>query len=171
MTNFFLTLLSNEPLVTGIIAWGVAALLKVTIEAIKSRQWDWERVLGPGGMPSTHTTPIVACATSIGFVAGFETPIFALATVLCFVVAYDAAGIRRHAGDQAKAITNLINDLTKVKPYKGQNAPDFFKRWNLEELETLLGHNPLEVAVGIFLGIITSVVIHYKFGYLFLTAT
>jgi len=168
MADFFMQLLKNEPLVTALIAWGVAALLKVLIEAVKSRQIDWERLLGPGGMPSTHTTPVIACATSIGLIAGFGSTLFALAAVLCFVVAYDAAGIRRHAGDQAKAINSLIQDLTKVKPYKGQDLPDFFKRWNIEELETLLGHNPLEVAVGIILGIFTALLIHMKFGYLFL---
>ena len=73
MADFFLKVLKNEPLMTALIAWAVAALLKVLIEAIRSRKFDWERLLGPGGMPSTHTTPIVACATSIGLVADFNS--------------------------------------------------------------------------------------------------
>ncbi len=167
MRDFFIALINNQPLVSAFISWGVAALFKVLIEAVRSRRLDWERLLGPGGMPSTHTTPVVACATSIGLVVGFESPVFAIAVVITFVVAYDAAGIRRHAGEQARAINNLIQDLTKVGPYKDQNISDFFKRWNVGELETLLGHNPIEVFVGLLLGIVTACIIHYQFGYLF----
>jgi len=124
-------------------------------------------MLGTGGMPSTHTTPVVACATSIGLVAGFNTPVFALAVVIAVIVSYDATGIRRHAGEQARAINSLINDLARVGPYKGQNIADFFKRWNLAELQTLLGHNPFEVFVGVLLGILTALIVHFRYGELF----
>lgn len=167
MTDFFMALFRNECFVTAVLAWVVAAFAKVLIEAVKSKQWDWERLLGPGGMPSTHTTPVIAVSASIGLVTGFDTPLFAISSVFCFIVAYDAAGIRRHSGEQAKAINNLIEDMSKVKPYKGQDTKDFLKRWNLEELETLLGHNPFEVAVGVALGIATTLVMHFQFGHLF----
>jgi len=167
MTDFFSALFHNQPLVSAVIGWGLAALIKFLLVAITSRRYDWERLLGPGGMPSTHTTPVVACTTSIGLVAGFNSPVFALAGVITFVVAYDAAGIRRHAGEQARAITNLIRDLTKLGPYKDQTIADFFKRWNVKELETLLGHNPIEVFMGVILGIACALIIHYGFGHLF----
>jgi acid phosphatase family membrane protein YuiD len=157
----------NEPLITAGIGWLIAAFLKLIIVAVTSRRFDWERLLGTGGMPSTHTTPVVACTTSIGLVAGFDTSVFALATVITFIVAYDATGIRRHAGEQARAINSLINDLAKVGPYKGQNIADFFKRWNLTQLQTLLGHNPFEVVVGVLLGIMTALLVHFNYGHLF----
>ena len=152
---------------TAIVAWAIAAFLKLIIEAIQTGKLDWERVLGTGGMPSTHTTPVVACATSIGITSGFDSPIFALAVVFSIVVGYDAAGIRRHAGDQATAINNLIKDLTQLETFKGQKLESFFKRWNVAELKTLLGHNPLEVAVGVFTGIIIAILMHYYLGHLF----
>jgi acid phosphatase family membrane protein YuiD len=171
MAEFFQTSIwRNEPLITAGIGWLLAAFLKFLIVAITSRRFDWERLLGTGGMPSTHTTPVVACTTSIGLVAGFDTAVFALATVITIIVSYDATGIRRHAGEQARAINSLINDLTKVGPYKGQNIADFFKRWNLTELQTLLGHNPFEVFIGVLLGIMTALVVHFNYGHLFIPA-
>ena len=150
MIDFFTAIFDNEPLVIAGISWCLAALLKFLLVAITSRKLDWERLLGTGGMPSTHTTPVIA-----------------LAFVFSIVVAYDAAGLRRHTGDQAKAINNLITDLTKHGPYKGQEIADFFKRWNLQELQTLVGHNPMEVLVGVILGIMTALVVHFEYGHLF----
>ncbi len=167
MADLVSQLLNNEPIVSALTAWALAALLKFLIVAIQSGKFDWERILGTGGMPSTHTTPIIACATSIGLVAGFQTPVFGLAAALCFVVAYDAAGIRRHAGAQAQAINNLIKDLTNLETFKGQKLESFFKRWNVAELKTLLGHNPIEVWVGIIIGILTALIIHNYFGHMF----
>lgn len=166
--DFINEIFRNQALVTAAVSWIIAAVLKVLIIAVTQRKLDWERMLGTGGMPSTHTTPVIACTTSIGLVTGFDGPIFAVAFVLSIIVAYDATGIRRHAGDQAKAITMLIEDLSKGDMFKGQKPADFFKRWNLEELQTLIGHNPFEVFVGVLLGILVALVIHIQFGYLFL---
>jgi uncharacterized protein len=152
---------------TAIIAWALAALMKFFIVLITDHRIDWERLLGTGGMPSTHTTPVVACMTSIGMVLGFDSPVFAVALALSVVVAYDATGIRRHAGEQAKAINSLVADLFGGFINKDQNPSDFFKRWNLSEMKTLLGHNPAEVVVGVLLGIFTAIVIHHFFGYMF----
>jgi len=171
ISTFFHEIILNEPIITGIVAWAVAAFFKVIIEAFHTGKLDWERVLGTGGMPSTHTTPVVACATSIGFTSGFDSSIFALALVFSVVVGYDAAGIRRHAGDQANAINNLINELTQLETFKGQKLESFFKRWNMTELKTLLGHNPLEVAVGVFTGIVIGMLMHHYFGHLFVLPT
>jgi acid phosphatase family membrane protein YuiD len=168
--RIFSELLHNEPAITAIVAWGVATLVKFLIIVIQARRVDWERLLGTGGMPSTHTTPVVGCATSIGLVLGFNSAIFALAGVLSVVVSYDAAGIRRHAGEQARAINSLISDLFGGEFFKGENPADFFKRWKLGEMKTLLGHNPAEVVVGIALGIVVAVVVHYGFGHLFVSA-
>lgn len=165
--NFFIELFRNEPLMTAAIAWGLAALLKFLIVIILTGKVDWERLLGTGGMPSTHTTPVVACTMSLGLVEGFDSGLFGLGVVLSFIVAYDAAGIRRHAGEQAKAINSLIHDVFTGELFKGQKPADFFKRWKLEELETLLGHNPADVAVGIAVGIIVALLVHFNFGHLF----
>jgi acid phosphatase family membrane protein YuiD len=167
MTDFFSKLFLNEPLMTALVAWVLAALLKFAIVALHTGKLDWERILGTGGMPSTHITPVVACTTSIGIITGYDSAIFALAVVFTIVVGYDAAGIRRHAGEQALAINSLINDLTQLETFKGQKLESFFKRWDISELNTLLGHNPLEVAVGVIMGILIAILIHIFYGHLF----
>lgn len=165
--NFFYEFFHNEILMTAVISWLIAAFLKVIILLIISGRFDWERLLGTGGMPSTHTTPVTACATSAGLVTGFDSPIFAVALILAVVVAYDAAGIRRHAGSQARAINNLITELTDGGLFKSKNPADFFTKWNMKELQTLLGHNPLEVFVGVIIGIMVAVIVHSRFSYIF----
>ena len=170
IADFFRELFQNEPLMTALVAWVLAAFLKLLIVAIQTGKLDWERILGTGGMPSTHTTPVVACAASIGITTGYDSPVFALAVVFCIVVGYDAAGIRRQAGTQAYAINSLITDLTQLEIFKGQKLESFFKRWNIVELKTLLGHNPIEVTVGVILGIIIAIVMHDNFGHLFVQA-
>jgi hypothetical protein len=122
---------------------------------------DWERLLGAGGMPSTHTTPVVGCVASIGLVEGFHSSLFALGAALAVIVAYDATGIRRHAGEQARAINSLIKDLSSAAIFK-ETPKDLFKKWNLGELQTLLGHNPMEVAVGVILGIIVAIMVNFN---------
>jgi hypothetical protein len=165
--SFIRELLGNEPLVSAVVAWGLAAFLKFLIVVVTLRRVDYERLLGTGGMPSTHTTPVWACTTSIGLVLGFNSPVLALAVVLSMVISYDAAGIRRHAGEQARAINSLISDIFEGGMFKGQKAADFLGRWKLAELKTLLGHNPAEVVVGVALGIMTALAIHFEFGHLF----
>jgi uncharacterized protein len=167
--NTIRQLFQNEPLVAAAVGWFMAALLKFLIVLFSAKRIDWERFLGTGGMPSTHTTPVVACTTSIGLVLGFNSAVFAIAAVLSVVVSYDAAGIRRHAGEQAKAINSLIADLIKGGIFKGERQADFFKRWNLAEMKTLLGHNPAEVAVGVALGIMAALAVHYQIGHLFIS--
>jgi len=167
MGKAFHEFVHNEPLMTAGIAWVVAASLKFITELIRTRRIDWERLVGTGGMPSTHTTPVVACALSLGLVAGFDSPVFAIALILAIVVAYDASGIRRHAGEQAKAINSLIQDLFGGMFHKEYKPADFFKRWDLKEMQTLLGHEPIEVFAGVVVGIITALVVHFRYGYLF----
>lgn len=154
----------NEPAMVALISLVVAAFLKFLFILITQQRLDWERFFGTGGMPSTHTTPVIACATSIGIVAGFDSPVFAIAGVVAVVVAYDAAGLRRHAGEQARAMNSLIKDLTEGGLFKGMHPTDFFKRWNLAELETLLGHNPIEVWAGVLLGIAVAILVHVYLG-------
>lgn len=165
--EFFRDIFHNQPLVTAGISWIIAAFLKVVIVWITSGNLDWEQLLAPGGMPSTHTTPVVACTTSIGLVNGWDSSLFAIGVVLSIIVAYDATGIRRQAGQQAQAINSLLSDLIAGKIFKEKHPADFFKKWNLHELETLLGHNPMEVFTGVLLGIAIAFLIHFNYGFLF----
>ena len=75
---------------------------------------------------------------------GFDSNIFALALIFALVVMYDAAGVRRAAGKQAKLLNRIIETpgLTNVQVQ--------------EKLVEVLGHTPIQVFVGAFLGIIVG---------------
>ncbi|MCQ4935888.1 MULTISPECIES: divergent PAP2 family protein [Anaerotignum] len=128
----------NVPLWAAIISWAIAQGTKIILTLIIDKRFDATRIVGTGGMPSSHSALVMALAFSIGKYNGFGTSLFAMALIFSFVVMYDAAGIRRAAGKQAEIINMLL-----IK----HEVPD------MEKLKELLGHTPLEVFVGGLLGI------------------
>ena len=136
-------LLFNPYLLTAIIAWTVAQVLKVLIEFLLLRRWNWALVFQAGGMPSSHSAMVSATALSIGLFKGFEQPVFAVASILAMIVIYDATGIRREAGRQAA----LIEEIAKGKLSQTQR------------LQEVLGHTPGEAIMGMLLGLGLAVLI------------
>ena len=141
--------LAQSSFVTAILSWFVAQVLKVIIVLIKDKRVDFSRFIGSGGMPSSHSAFVTGLTTAIGISKGFSSEIFAVSAVLALVVMYDAAGVRRAAGEQAK-ILNLM-----VKEWESQN----FKNTEVR-LKELLGHTPLQVFAGAILGIVIAILRH-----------
>ena len=139
-------LFNNYVLWVALTAWLTAQLLKVLFYAIKYRTLNLERLVGAGGMPSSHTSTVCGLATAIAKMYGLSSPSFAISLVLAAIVMYDATGVRRAAGEQAKVINRLL-----------------FEQHELEEtpkmLKELLGHTPLEVFGGAVLGIALGLLI------------
>lgn len=73
-------------------------LAKPLVHFHTHKQLDWLLVLSPGKMPSSHTASVVGLATAVGLKEGTSSTMFALALLLSLVVAYDATGVRLHAG-------------------------------------------------------------------------
>ncbi len=139
-----MSILHNYVLIAALIAWVIAQALKVPIEFLQTRRWNWALLVQPGGMPSSHSALIVSATHGIGLSLGFGSPVFALAFVIAMIVIYDATGIRRQAGRHAELINAMINDLAAGNPLKG------------EQLREVLGHTPLEALGGILLGLIVA---------------
>jgi acid phosphatase family membrane protein YuiD len=59
-------------------------------------------------VPSSHTAFVVGLTTALGMLEGTQSNMFALALVLSLVVAYDATGVRLHAGRHASVLNILI---------------------------------------------------------------
>jgi len=140
-------LFSNSILFTALTAWLFAQLLKVVFVYFSKNQVDLTRLLGSGGMPSSHSALVVALSVATGRRCGFESVEFAIAIVFAFVVMYDAAGVRRAAGKQARVINTIIKEM-----YDTGKLPE-------EKLKELIGHTPVEVIAGAIVGIATAVVI------------
>lgn len=142
MRNVVHFLTGNLILNLAITAWALAQIIKFFVILITEHKVDWPRILASGGMPSSHSSTVCACASSAAYLYGFQSPLFAIAAVLAIVVMYDASHVRRQAGDQARILNHIMQNWPEMKPEE-------FER-NLKEL---LGHTPLQVLVGAILGI------------------
>jgi len=142
----------NYVLLSAIIAWSVAQLIKLPLDYLFSKRWNWALLISVGGMPSSHSALVTATATGVGLYAGFNSPVFALAVALAMVVIYDATGIRRQAGIHAQTINLLVEELLQ-----GHMAPE-------KQLREVLGHTPLEALGGVILGLIVPVLLWFVWG-------
>ena len=95
---YILKVFENYCLITAILAWFAAQLIKVIIEFVKTKKINFAKFISSGGMPSSHTSFVVSLAMYVGLSEGFESIEFAISFVLAFVTMYDAAGVRRAAG-------------------------------------------------------------------------
>ena len=136
-------------LVTSILSWFLAQVIKVFLTLMQKGKLDFRRFVGSGGMPSSHSSFVTSLAMAVGLKNGFQSTEFAICTVFALVVMYDAAGVRRAAGQQARILNKMIEDW--------ENS-DFSK--SDKHLKELLGHTPKEVFVGALLGIIIAVIRH-----------
>ena len=132
-------------LLIAIAAWAIAQVLKLLIATAVYRKFDITYLTTGGGMPSSHSALVCAAAVSCGMSAGFDAPVFAVAAVLAFIVMYDAAHVRRETGEQAKVLNYIMRSWADVKPEEFE-----------AELKELIGHTPLQVAVGSVLGVVVG---------------
>lgn len=143
MKNVVDFLTGNLILNLAILAWAAAQLLKLVVTLITDRRWDWKHILSSGGMPSSHSACVCACASSIAYLYGWGSPLFALAAVLAAVVMYDAFNVRRETGEQARILNYIMENWPQMKP------EEIFDK----ALKELIGHTPLQVFMGALLGI------------------
>ncbi len=144
-----LDLITNRVFITALIGWFLGQGLKVPIDYLINRRWNWSLWFGTGGMPSAHSSLIVSTTLSIGLYYGFGSPIFALAFAISMVIVYDAAGVRRQAGFHAEKINLLFEEL-----FSGRPIPQ-------ERLKEVLGHTPNEVIGGVVLGILVALAVFF----------
>ncbi len=135
-------LTANPVIDCALLAWFLAQLIKVILEAVLARRLDVRLFVSSGGMPSSHSALAVACTASIGKLYGMQGPDFALAVILSAVVMYDACNVRRSAGDTARLVNQILAHVEKL------TAEDF-----ADDLREVMGHTPLQVLMGALLGL------------------
>lgn len=157
--HFFMEqLLSNYPLMTAVLSWFVAQVLKTAIDAYFNKGINWERMTGSGGMPSSHSSTVVSLAVAIGVSYGVDSTLFALALIFAIVVMYDATGVRRETGKQAVILNRLL--LNNPFSWTGE---EFDKK-----LKEYVGHTPLQVLMGAILGMLIALIMGDVYGYILL---
>ncbi len=143
-------LISNRLFVAAVIGWASAQLLKTIINCVVNRTFDPGRLIGSGGMPSSHSAFVSGLAVSAFKYCGPDSPVFAVCFVLAFIVMYDAMGVRRETGKQAE----LLNQITEIfsANYEEFDTPE-------KALKVLVGHTPLQVLFGCLLGMMIGAVV------------
>lgn len=135
---------TNKFVYIPLLLWFCIQTIKVLTDLWKNKKFNFKRVFGAGGMPSSHSAIVTSLATLIGKEYGFDSGIFAISLIFAFVVMYDAAGVRRAAGKQAALLNKLI-ETPGLKPLEVQ-----------DKLVEVLGHTPFQVIVGALIGIIVG---------------
>lgn len=152
--SFWYDIIHNKTLMTAVMAWLVAQVLKTIIYCVVNRKIDIGRLVGDGGMPSGHSATVVALAVRSGMDFGVSSSEFAIAAILAIIVMHDAMGVRRESGKHAKALNEIIAIMS-----------DFNENINSDKmLKEFLGHTPLQVTAGAILGAVIALLSTQIFG-------
>ena len=139
--DYFIDIITNAPIVCAVLGWLIAQFLKIVVTAVVEKTVDFGKFMAPGGMPSSHSAFVTALAATVGWQEGVGSVYFALAAAFALIVMYDACGVRRAVGEQAKVLNLLIEYWKEKNPQSDQEA-----------IRVILGHTPFQVLVGFILG-------------------
>ncbi len=144
---FFHELGSNLVFLSAASGWLIAQILKTLIHLLLTKSFKAERLVGSGGMPSSHSATVCALSTATCLQYGAGSFEFAISTIFAFIVMYDAMGVRRETGIQAKILNEMLATFEKMG-HREISAQD--------KLKEFVGHTPIQVLVGGILGIVIA---------------
>ncbi len=142
--NFFDGLFNNQVIGISFISWFTAQFLKVVLTLLFEKKLNLYRMVGSGGMPSSHSSTVMALSTTVGLIHGWDSLMFGVCLLFSLIVMYDASGVRQSVGKQAIILNTILDDLYQHKPIQE------------ERLKELVGHTKVEVLVGAALGIVIA---------------
>ena len=148
MNEIFIQISKNKVFIITLYAWIIAQTIKVVIGVIRQRKFDFRWLIGTGGMPSSHAAGAACLAAILGLECGFDSAYFALAASFAIVVMFDAQGVRRSTGRQARILNKITDDIY----WQGRTSEG--------RLRELIGHTPIEVLAGALLGIAVAFWLH-----------
>jgi uncharacterized protein len=146
--NYFTEFSKNYIFWTSAAAWIIAQSIKVALGVFREKRFNFRWFIGTGGMPSSHAAGVSALATSIGVTYGFDSALFAIALIFTLIVMFDAQGVRLATGKQAEILNKMLDDIY------------WKKKLDDDKLKEFIGHTPVEVFAGAFLGILVSLLFY-----------
>lgn len=146
MKNTLLGFITNKYIYIPFLLWFGIQLFKLIYDLVTTKKFNFKRIMGAGGMPSSHSAVVTSLATLVGKNYGVDSAVFAVSLVFAFVVMYDACGVRRAAGKQAKVLNEIVN------------TPGLTNGQVQEKLQEALGHTPIQVFVGALIGLIAGLI-------------
>ena len=144
--NYFMEFVQSKYIYVPFFLWFGIQLFKLIYDLVTTKKFNFKRIMGAGGMPSSHSAVVAGLATLVGKSEGVGSPIFAISFIFAFIVMYDACGVRRAAGKQAA----LLNKLVETPGLTGIQVS--------ERLVEVLGHTPIQVFVGALIGIVVGLI-------------
>ena len=148
--DFITDVFQNSIFVSAALGWLIAQVLKTLIHFIINKKFLMERMVGSGGMPSSHSSTVCAMAAAAGMEYGGGSFEFAVTVMLAIIVMYDAMGVRRETGKQGRGLNEMLEIFLNMG---NEISPE-------AKLKELVGHTPLQVLMGAILGIIIAVAIN-----------
>lgn len=136
----------NYLLSISLTGWLVAQVLKTLINGLLLGKFSLERMWGSGGMPSSHSATVCSLVMAAARLYGPDSAIFALAFIMAIIVMYDAMGVRRATGEQAKILNRMLTDWMEAE---SANSPFLGDK----KLKEMVGHTPFEVLGGAVVGV------------------
>lgn len=146
------TLLHNKMFMAPILGWGIAQILKTIINSVLTKEFNPERLIGSGGMPSSHSATVVGLMYATAYCKGIDGFEFPMATALAIIVMYDAMNVRMETGKQA-VILNLFLRNEEIRQHLKHAGKE---EWPKIILKEYVGHTPVQVLGGILVGIATG---------------
>ena len=141
----------NPILLTGAVAWLLSQVSKAIIYLIINKRFQWDRLFGDGGMPSSHSATVTSVAVITGLRCGLDSPTFAIAAILALIVMHDAMGVRQETGKQAKVINSMVELINSFG--RGELTPE-------ETLREFVGHTRRQVVIGAAVGCVVALVMN-----------
>ena len=148
--NIWNEMLGNQVLISAVLGWTVAQILKTILDWILNRSFNPERLVGSGGMPSSHSSTVCALTTASGIRYGAGSFEFAVCFILSMIVMYDAVNVRMETGKQSKLLNRVF--FENILELDGVILQ--------ERLKEYVGHTPVQVAAGAVLGIVIAAVVN-----------
>lgn len=139
-------ILQYKYLIIPLATWFCIQVFKVIWDLVATHKFNFKRILGAGGMPSSHSAVVTSLATMVGKDNGIDSAIFAVSLIFACIVMYDAAGVRRAAGKQAKLLNKIVE------------TPGLTNLQVQERLVEVLGHTPTQVIVGAAIGVLVGLI-------------
>lgn len=148
---FMSGLWQNRVLMSAATGWAAAQVLKTIIHALLEDEWKLERLVGSGGMPSSHAATVCALVTAAAYNYGPNSFEFTISFLLAIIVLHDARGVRLETGKQAEILNEIVKYLRMEEGHT--TLPE-------KELKELIGHTPVQVGAGMVIGFIVGIVLH-----------
>lgn len=146
-------LFTNPFIITPVLAWFVAQIIKTIIHAISNKVVDLKRLVGDGGMPSCHSATVASLAFICLLRFGAGSFQFAISLILAIIVCHDAMGVRQEAGKHAEILNKLMDE----------SDTNFDKYLPRGKLNAYIGHTAAQVFAGVAIGIGWAILMYFVF--------